>query len=193
VYCTLLHRRHAIKPKEGTPPISQIARDATRRTQVLRDVVHVHVEDHLDARNIVVGWMETCIAFARKVRHHVHEKRVPAMMRTGLKYAADEVVIGTPRGLHVWDVTKADLYDAHDFFVFGTQNAPYHPKNYDGLQPFCILLEPSECVSMHVNGRRAVSMRRRPVLRRVVGTRRRSNHLLERLQWCPVRGSHACR
>ena len=97
----------------------------TRCTEVLRDVLHVHVEDHLDAWKIVVGGMETCIALTRKMLHDVHEEGVPTMMRSGLKYAADEVVIGTTGGLQVRDVTKAYLRNAHGlFFLFGTANVP---------------------------------------------------------------------
>lgn len=56
-----------IEAEERTPSVSQRARDAARCAQVLRDVLKVHVEDHLDAREIVVGWMEACIALARRM------------------------------------------------------------------------------------------------------------------------------
>tara|TARA_B110000046_G_scaffold78546_1_gene86625 strand:- start:4723 stop:4875 length:153 start_codon:yes stop_codon:yes gene_type:complete len=46
---------HAIEPEEGAPSVSQVARDAARCAEVLRDVIHVHVEDHLDAWKIIVG------------------------------------------------------------------------------------------------------------------------------------------
>ena len=67
------------------------------------------------------------------------------MMRSGLKYAADEVVIGTTGGLQVRYVTKADLCDAHSFLLLVWYSRWYHLKGNDRLRAFRIILESSAC------------------------------------------------